>query len=120
LKKDKRSRGNRVQFCMCAVTTCSCVATQKHHYIPWRFIPENSFTLQLCEDHHKMIDEMLSKIETSTPLNFFRIMFEFIYGRGAAYRRLAVGEDTLNIPRETTHYCGGGNYADETTGVSVS
>lgn len=111
-KKDKRSIGNRVSFSMCAVETCSCVATQKHHYIPWRFLPDNSFVLQLCEDHHKIVDEKLADIVSCTPLQFFKIMFEIIYGRGSAYRRLRVGEDTMNIPRTTYHFCGGGRNDD--------
>lgn len=117
-KNDKRSKGNRVAFTMCAVETCACVATQKHHYIPWRFLPDNSFVLQLCEDHHKMVDDILSKIDICTPLKFFKIMFEFIYGRGTAYKQLVVNKDSLNEPRTTVHYISGGrSVSDDDVGT---
>ena len=83
-------------FGFCAVQTCSCRATQNHHFIPQRFISGNSFTLQLCEHHHKIADEMLKNIDICTPLKFFKIMFEFIYGRGSAYRQLRVGKNTMD------------------------
>lgn len=112
-RSNDRSREDRQHFDMCAVETCSCVATQRHHWIPWRFLPGNSFTLQFCADHHKVIDEMLSAVVECTPLNFFRIIFEVIYGRGAAYRRLRVGEDTLETPKESIHYISGRRNGDD-------
>lgn len=88
---------------MCAVPTCNCPAEQRHHYIPWRFLPENSFTIDLCPEHHKMIDKLLENIKECTPLKFFKIMFEAIYGRGSAYRNLKWGMDTMSEPRTSVH-----------------
>ena len=96
---DTRSIGNRVWANMCAVETCHHAAVSKHHYVPHRMIPGNSFSLQLCEDHHKMADELIANIGETTPLKLFQIMFDFIYGKGAAYRK--IGKDDK---KESTHY----------------
>ena len=88
---------------MCAIQTCSQRAVQRHHFVPHRFIPDNPFTIQLCEDHHKVIDAMLEDIDEVTPLRFFQIIFDIIYGRGASYRRLIAGADTINQPRTSYH-----------------
>lgn len=113
-RKRNNSRQQPVELeVMCAVETCGCGGAQKHHYIPWRFLPENTFTLRLCPDHHDMVDKLLASIDICTPLEFFKIMFEFIYGKGAAYRRLEVHKDTIHIPRVSVHYASGRRYGDD-------
>lgn len=87
-------------FGRCAVETCEHYATKNHHYIPYRMIPSNSFTIQLCDDHHAIADEMTKNIKDVTPLKLFQMMFDFIYGKGAAYRKLEKEEK----PKESVFY----------------
>lgn len=112
--KDRQERGN---LPLCAVLTCGHPACQRHHYIPWRFVPENVFTLPLCEEHHKLFDQhlhFLEERESFTPLKLFKIMFELIYGRGAAYRPLKIGEweARANQPRVSVHESSGLRWGD--------
>jgi len=117
LKKKRKKRNNvkqdRSPLTLCAVQYCGHKATSRHHFIPNRMLPDNPFTIQLCEKHHEIADKMLAEITEATPLTFFKFIFELIYGHGLAYRRLNTTENVLEIPGISIHHSSGERKGDD-------
>ena len=112
-KKRQKEHQDRSPLTLCAVQNCGHKAISRHHFIPNRFVPDNPFTIQLCEKHHQIADEMLAEITEATPLTFFKFIFELVYGHGLAYRRLNLEENVLEIPKISIHYSSGERKGDD-------
>lgn len=61
----------------CAVISCKNKYKDFHHYLPWYIFGDTPFTVQLCEEHHKEANEIISK-NGWTPKQYFQFIYDFI------------------------------------------